>query len=66
MERHHRETAAGSDEALGGGKASHELAELVVDRDAQGLEGPRRRMGQFAAPRRGDAGDELGELQVST
>ena len=63
MERHDREAAAGSDEPLGGDKASRKFAELVVDRDAQGLKGPRRRMGQFAAPRRRDAGDELGKFK---
>ena len=63
VEGHHREAAAGLEEPLGGGEAAHELAELVVDRDAQGLEGARRRMGQLAAPRRGDAGDEPGKLE---
>jgi hypothetical protein len=63
MESHRREPAARFEESLGGGKAAHELAKLVVDRNAQGLEGARRRMGHLAAPRRGDAGDEPGKLE---
>ena len=65
MERHHHETAAGLKSRSAATRPSHELAELIVDRDAQGLEGARRRMGQFASPRGGDAGDELGKLHAS-
>ena len=53
----------GARRALGRFEAAQQLAEFVVDGDAQRLEGARRRMGRFARPRRRDAGDHLGELQ---
>ena len=49
MEGHHGEPPAGLEQPLGRDKAAKQLAELVVDRDAQGLEGPGRGMGQLAA-----------------
>ena len=63
MKRHDGKATAGLEQPLGCAKAAHELGELVVDRDAQRLEGPRRGMGQFATPRRRDARDEAGELE---
>ena len=44
-------------------KPAREFAKLVVDGNAQSLEGARRGMGELAAPRRRDAGDEGGKLQ---
>src|SRR5271157_6030808 len=63
MEGDDREPAAGTKKPLGSGEATQELAELIVDRDAEGLEGSRRRMCLLPPSRRGDAGDHPGELK---
>ena len=63
MERNDREPAARRENPLGRFEAAEQLAELVIDHNAQRLEGARRRMGRFARPRRRDAGDHFGELE---
>ena len=56
----HDQPAARPQHALGGCKRGGELVELLVDEDAQRLEGARRRMDR-AGPRMHDAPDDLGE-----
>ena len=48
---------------LGGEERARELAQFVVDGDAQGLKAARRRVRQFARFGRSDTLDHLGELQ---
>ncbi len=60
MERNHCEPAAGRKPALGRDEGRGELAELVVHRDAQGLERAGRRM-DIARLARDDAGDHFGK-----
>ena len=61
MEGDHGEPPARREHRLGAVQRPDQLAELVIDRDAQALEGPRRRMGAARlAP--DDAGDEIREL----
>jgi hypothetical protein len=61
MKRHDREPPAGAQHALGGVERAHELAELVVDGDAQALEHAGRGV-DAAGLGPDEAGDELGEL----
>ena len=63
MEGHHHQPAARPQQALGGGEGAGQLDQLVVDEDAQRLEGAGRRV--HPRPRRAadDAGDEVGEVE---
>src|SRR5581483_11808807 len=60
MKRHRHQPAAGAQDALCGRQRARELAELVVDEDAQRLEGARRRM-DVAGARTHRRGDDVGE-----
>ena len=60
MERDHHQPAARREDALRGGQPLRELAELVVDVEAQRLERARRRM-DVAGPAMHHAGDDVGE-----
>ena len=63
MERHHGKPAAGLQHALGGKQRLRQLAELVVDEDAQRLEDARRRM-DLVARLAADMGfDGVGEVE---
>ena len=53
----------GASAALGGGEAAGELAELVVDRDAERLEAARRRVRLAGLRPRQQPLDQAGELQ---
>ena len=61
MEGHDDEPPAGLQDALGRVQRAHELAELVVDGDAQRLEHARRRM-NAAGLLPDERCDELGQL----
>src|SRR5262245_21180175 len=60
MERYDHPSAARLEHALGGGQASGEFGQLLVDEDAQRLERPGRRMDR-ARTRMHNAGDDVGE-----
>jgi hypothetical protein len=63
MKRDDDEPAAGGQRAFGGRQTPQQLAEFVVDRDAQGLKDLGRGMRQFPRPRRRHARDHPRELQ---
>src|SRR5271168_4614075 len=63
MKRDDDEPTAGDQRAFGGRQTPQQLAEFVVDRDAQGLKDLGRGMLQFPRPRRRNARDHPRELQ---